>query len=514
MKNVGRRNVLVAGVCAAALGGAALVWGPALLDDGPEPLPGPAARAMTAAHAGAPASLPDLAVLIGDRKAWLREHPEDDASWAVLGAAYTERGTRTARAADYGQAERALRKSLAVLPAKQGNVDAQLALGALANARGDYAQGRAWAERVRAQKPKRWAPYPVLIDAYTGLGDYAKAHKAAEALKGLLPTAAALDRAAQSFRDRGWREDANATAIEAAGRAQSPAQKAACLYRLGELAWERGEPAEAVAQYTAALRLAPAHGPSLAGRARALGAQGRTAEAFRDYRAALSAAPLPEYALEAGELYEAEGLDGDAATQYETLRARVTEAGSYGVNGELVLARYETDHGAPQDAVRRLRAQWAKGHRSMDVADALAWALYRTGEAEEALPYARRATEEGRRSALFTYHRGQIERALGRYGAARRHVAEALRINPYFSPLLAPAAREALTAMGDPPEGGPRSLEPAKNAPRRPVTGTRPAGTPSTVAGNRPAGATPTPAPTVVGNRSAGRNGWAQRTAP
>ncbi|WP_418957321.1 tetratricopeptide repeat protein [Streptomyces tritici] len=474
------RTLLAAGLGAAALAGAALTWGPALFDDGPRPLPGPAGRALSAAHAGAPASLPDLAALIGDRKAWLREHPGDEASWAVLGAAYTERGTRIAGPADFGRAERALRKSLAVRPAKRGNVDAQLALGALANARGDYARGRAWAERVRRAAPKRWTAYPVLIDAYKGLGDYAAAHKAAEALQGLRRGAAALDRAAQSFRDRGWREDANATAIEAAARAQGPAQKAACLYRLGELAWERGEPAEAAAQYTAALRLVPAHGPSLAGRARALGAQGRTAEAFRDYRAALEAMPLPEYALEAGELYEAAGLDGDAATQYETLRARVTEAGSYGVNGELVLARYETDHGAPEEALRRLRAEWARGHRSMEVADALGWALYRTGRAEEALPYAKRATDEGRRSALFSYHRGQIERALGEYGAARRHLAEALRTNPHFSPLLAPRAKEALAALGDPPPGGPKSLQKPRGSaagPReqRPAARPRPA---------------------------------------
>ncbi|HEY9370775.1 hypothetical protein, partial [Streptomyces sp.] len=418
----------------------------------------------TAASAGAPASLPDLAALIGDRRAWLRKHPGDDASWAVLGAAYTERGARIAEAADFGRAERALRKSLAVLPAKRGNVEAQLALGALANARGDFAQGRAWGERVRKLKPKRWAAYPVLIDAYKGLGDYKSAQKAMTALEGLRSGTAVLDRAAQMNRDRGWREDAGAAALEAAAYADTPVQKAACLYRLGELAWERGEPAEAVAQYTAALRLVPAHGPALAGRARALGAQGRTAEAFRDYRAALAAMPLPEYALEAGELYEAEGLDGDAATAFETLRARTTEAGSYGVNGALVLARYEADHDEAADAVRRLRAEWARGHRSMEVADALGWALYRTGEAEEALPYAKRATDEGRRSALFAYHRGAIERELGAYGPARRHIGEALRINPYFSPLLAPKAKEALAALGDPPEGGPKDLEDARRA--------------------------------------------------
>jgi hypothetical protein len=44
-----------------------------------------------------------------------------------------------------------------------------------------------------------------------------------------------------------------------------------------------------------------------------------------------------------------------------------------------------------------------------------------------------------------------IERELERYGSARRHLQEALRINPYFSPLHVPAARRALRALGEAP---------------------------------------------------------------
>lgn len=55
------------------------------------------------------------------------------------------------------------------------------------------------------------------------------------------------------------------------------------------------------------------------------------------------------------------------------------------------------------------------------------------------------------RSAVYAYHRGMIERELERYGAARRRLAEALRINPHFSPLHVPAARAALEALGEPP---------------------------------------------------------------
>ncbi|MEV3992851.1 tetratricopeptide repeat protein [Streptomyces sp. NPDC049837] len=452
---------IVLGVGAGAvLAGAAALFVPGGLGDGggAAPAPGAVARAVSAAHSGAQASLPELAALIGERESWLRAHPGDDASWALLGTAYVERGARSGDTASYVRAEKALKRSLAVLPAGKGNADAQVGMGALANARGDFAAARKWGEAVREQKPRRWQSYAVLIDAYSGLGDYVSAGRAMEKLRALRAGAPALSRAALVYRDRGWREDASALAHDAVALATTPAEKAACLARLGDLAWERGEPAEALAAYEPALRLVPGHAPSLAGRARALAALGRTDEALRDYAAALEALPLPEYALEAGELYESLGLDGDAHTQYEMLRVRATEAGTHGVNGALVLARYEADHADPGSAVKRLRAEWAKGHRSVHVADALGWALYRAGQPEDALPYAKRATEAGLRSALFAYHRGQIERELRQWGPARRHIAEALRINPDFSPLLAPKARQALAALGEPPEGGPKNV--------------------------------------------------------
>lgn len=261
-------------------------------------------------------------------------------------------------------------------------------------------------------------------------------------------------RAAQTFRDRGWREDADAAALDAVALAETAPDKAAALARVGDLAWERGEPDEALARFGEALTQVRDHGPSLAGRARALTALGRTDEALRDWRAALARLPLPEYVLEAGELSESLGLNGDARALYERLRTG-TWAG-----GEVTLALLDADHGNAAAAVARMRAEWARGHRSVRVADALGWALYRAGAPKEALGYATRATEEGLRSALFSYHRGEIERALEEHGPARRHLAEALRINPHFSPLLAPRAEEAVAALGEPSDELPRELRP------------------------------------------------------
>lgn len=429
--------------------------------DAAPPLPGPVSRAMNATAAGSPASLTDLTALIGDRQKWVGTHPSDATSWAVLGSAYVERGQRASDAAYYSRAEQALKRSLDVRPGERGNEAAWVGLASLANARHDYVTAKKWGETVRARQPRQWAVYPELIDAYNGLGEYKSATKAVEKYAALRSGVPSLGLTAEMYRDRGWREDALATAQDAANRARTPAEKAACLSRLGELAWERGEPEEAVAQYGAALRTDPAHHPSLAGRARALAALGRTDEAQRDYQAALKKSPAPAYLLELGELYESLGLDGDSADQYTKLREALARDKARGVDVSLLLGRFEAAHGDADAAVELLRAEWDRGHHSAAAADALGWALHRSGDSDAALEYAERAVDSGGRNASYAYHLGMVQRALNDFGPARRHLEEALRTNPQFSPLDAPRAQEALDALGQPPAGGPQDMRPA-----------------------------------------------------
>ncbi|MEU5715569.1 tetratricopeptide repeat protein [Streptomyces sp. NPDC020403] len=433
------------------------------------PAPGPVARAEAAAAAGSPASLSDLTALIGDRQKWVETHPSDAPSWAALGTAYVEWGRRSADPAYYTRAERALQRSLAAQPGERGNTQAWVGLGALANARHDHLAAKKWGETVRARQPKDWTAYPVLIDAYNGLGEYEAAGKATERFGALRKGAPSLARTSDMYRNQGWREDALATAQEAADRATGPAEKAAALHRLGGLAWERGEPAEALAQYEAALRTDRGHLASRAGRARALAALDRTDEALADYRTVTVKLPLPEYVLELGELYESMDLDGDARTQYAELRRLLDRARAAGVNESVLEARYEADHGDPEAAVELMRTEWASLRRSSAVSDALGWALHRAGRSEEAVRYAERAVETGERNASYAYHLGVIESSLGQDGPARGHLEEALRTNPEFSPLAAPLAQEALEELGEPASGGPAELsepepEPAPSA--------------------------------------------------
>jgi tetratricopeptide (TPR) repeat protein len=445
-----KRLAVAAAAGGAVLAGVLLVLPPPERGRVPAPAPGPVAQARGAVAAGAPAALPGLAALIGEHEARLRARPLDARSWAVLGAAYVERGRRTGDAADFPRAERALRTALGL----DASPAALEGLAALAVARRDFGAARRWAEAARQRAPGRWTAEALLVDACAGLGDVDGAGRALDRLTKLRSDPAVRAREAAVYRDRGWREDAAARISDAAAAAGAPAERAAYLEQAGQLAFERGDREAALRFFQEALRTDPDQRAAQAGQGRALAALGRTTEALGAYRAALDRQPRPEYALELGELYESLGLGQAARVEYDLLRERVRTAAAGGANEDLLLGRLEADHGDARAAVRLLRGEWRR-RPSTAAADALGWALHRAGRDREALRYATRATDAdlggGVRSASYAYHRGVIERALGRYGSARRHLAEALRINPYFSPLDAPRAREALAALGEPP---------------------------------------------------------------
>jgi lipoprotein NlpI len=81
------------------------------------------------------------------------------------------------------------------------------------------------------------------------------------------------------------------------------------------------------------------------------------------------------------------------------------------------------------------------------VEDALGWTLFKAGHPLAALRAADQALRLGTLDANFLFHRGAIEESLGMRAAARRDLAEALRVNPHFSVLFGPLARRLLAEV-------------------------------------------------------------------
>ncbi|WP_234337765.1 tetratricopeptide repeat protein [Streptomyces sp. NRRL WC-3725] len=385
----------------------------------------------------------DLDASVAALQTHLRAQPKDAGGWATLGLAYVEQARTKGDPSRYPRAEQALRRSLSLVP------DGDQALAgraALAAARHDFKDALTFADAALRRNPYSERALSSRIDALVELGRYADAAEAARTADARKPGVPVFTRYAYVHELRGDVTTARRVLTQALSAAGSPGDTAYVAAQLGQLAWNQGDYTAALSFYARALAADDGYLPALEGRARARAASGDRAGAITDMETVVARSPLPGPLVELGELYEARGAAGDRARarrQYALVDAWTALARANGVNADLDTALAAADHGDKRAALRAARAEWARRH-TVHTADALAWALHVGGRDAEALPYARRATATGYRSAAFRYHRGLIELATGHRAAGRASLASAQELNPGFSPLGAARAREAL----------------------------------------------------------------------
>ncbi|MER8157069.1 tetratricopeptide repeat protein [Streptomyces sp. NPDC094472] len=386
-----------------------------------------------------------LARQIGAMQAHLRGEPKDAESWAGLGSAYVEQARTSGDPTRYPQAEKAFARSLSLQP--RDNDVALAGRASLAAARHDFRGALREADQALKVNSYSQGALAVRVDALVELGRYQDAYTAARKADSLRPGIPVFTRLGYVLELRGDPAGARRVLLRAQDSATSPSDIAYVSTALGQLAWNQGEYDTARRAYATALRAVPGYLPALEGRGRTSVADGRQKAGVRDLEAVVRRYPLPAELAALGEAYEARGDRSLARRQYSVVGTWITLARANGVATDLDSALVAADHGEVKEALKAARAEWDR-RRTVHTADALAWALHRNGEDEQALRYAERAAGPGYRNAAFLYHRGVIEKSLGDDKSARRHLQAALDLNPGFSPTGARAAKAALKALG------------------------------------------------------------------
>jgi tetratricopeptide (TPR) repeat protein len=441
---------LVVALAAGLFGaGAAGGWGRSAPPEPGPPLAGPAAELLSPAALPGAAGAPgggSLEGRIASLQARVAEDPRDWRALALLGLAAVQEARVTADPSWYSRAEEALERSLRVAP--EDNFPALLGMGALALARHDFAGALAWGRQAHEANPDSAHALGVVGDALVELGRYREAFRTFQRMVDLRPDLASYARASYALELQGDVRGALRAMRLAFGAAGTPPDAAWAAHQVGELHWSVGEVERAGRWYRRALGLDPSFVPARAGLARVAWAGGQVRRAERLLREAVEVYPLPEFVVALGDLYLVSGREEAAREQYELARAEQALFRASGVNVDLELALFEADHGVDlRGALERARAEYAR-RPSVQAADVLAWTLSANGRHEEAWRMVRRALRLGTRSALFHYHAGVIAFRLGREEAARRHLAEALSLNPWFSFLHAAEARRLLDRLG------------------------------------------------------------------
>jgi tetratricopeptide (TPR) repeat protein len=228
-------------------------------------------------------------------------------------------------------------------------------------------------------------------------------------------------------------------ALDAAGGLREPT--AWTLVELGKLHFGLGDVAEAGRSFRIALVAFPGYPSALEGLARVEAARGRLSRALSLQRRAVDTIPLPHLVAQLGDLLAASGRTAEAREQYALVAAIDRLQATNGVRTDLETALFRIDHGIRLRETLALARKARADRRSIFGDDVLAWALARNGRCTEALAYSKRSLRLGTLDASFFFHRGMIERCLGRTAESRRWFSRALETNPHFSLRWSPTAR-------------------------------------------------------------------------
>ena len=381
----------------------------------------------------------DTQALIGRLQADVATRPSDSHPLALLGLAFAQRARETGDAAYVSRADRALRRAVKLEPR---DFEALTGLGGVALTRHRFRDALALARRALAAAPTTAAPQGVLGDALLELGRYDAAFAAFDRMAALKPNTSSYARVSYARELRGDVAGAIAAmelALDAA--AGRPEAYAWTSVELGKLHWSVGRAARAASYYRLALAERPGYAPALDALARFEAARGRLGRAVALQRRAVEAVPLPGYVAQLGDLLGATGRTQEAREQYGLVAAIEKIQAANGSRIDLESALYRTDRGIRLGETLELARLAHVRRPSVAGDDVLAWALARNGHCGEARRWSQRSLRLGSRDASFFFHRGMIERCLGRNADVRRWFRLALDTNPHFSLLWSPTAR-------------------------------------------------------------------------
>ena len=370
----------------------------------------------------------------------IAQRPRDPRGYDALGSALIQKVRETGKTELYFRAESSFQHALKLDPK---NAPATIGLASIANSRHAFGTGLGYAKEARRLAPGSIAPYAVLVDSMIELGQYQAADKTLQKMIDLKPDLASYTRASY------WRElhgdlagaiDATQRAVSAGG--DVPEASAFTQTLLGKLEFARGNFAAARRAYLSALQRFPRYIGAEAELGKLEASERNFGPAIQRLRSVTARIELPEYVLVLAEVEQAAGQKAAAKRDYaEALRRemRLLKGGQPDADTALIQAAA----GTPKRAIYWAKIAW---HHSPSIrsADALGWALTKSGRPGEALIWAKRALKLGSQDPRILFHAGVAAFRSGHDDLAHKWMSEALANNPRFSPLLAPQAEKIL----------------------------------------------------------------------
>ena len=382
---------------------------------------------------------------IGYYQQMLKRNPRNGTVLLGLGDALIRKARETGDPSYFSRAEEALKKSLDIMPK---NFRAARALAYVFYSRHEFGPAAAQARRAVEMNPEDGDSYGILGDALLEVGQYAEAEAAYDYMIELEQSLYSYSRRAGLKSMRGDNAAATADlerAVALGKAARQPSESIAWTeWQLGMEYFAIGDLSKSQEYFQQSLESYPNYYRALASLAQLRFAQKQYGDAIKLYEKAIAILPMPDYVAALGDIYARSGRREEAQRQFELVEyiGRLNEINKVLYNREL--AYFYADHDIKPKEGLELALRELDYRRDVYAYDVVAWNLYRNGKFAEARTAIDQALRLGTQDAKLFFHAGMIYESLGEKTKAKESLSRALALNPYFHPLFARTAAEAL----------------------------------------------------------------------
>jgi tetratricopeptide (TPR) repeat protein len=182
---------------------------------------------------------------------------------------------------------------------------------------------------------------------------------------------------------------------------------------------------------------------ALAGKGKVRAAQNDLETAVQLYEKLNKRTAEPERAIFLGDIYKKIGKDSESKKTYDAIIKKQRES-----KGDMHrIALFWADNNINLEEALKIAREDRKNNADLLSSDTLAWCLYKTGNYTEAKRYITEAMRLKTKNALFYYHAGMIEKALGNKGNAIKYLKLSFATNPSFDLLQSEIAKTNLAQL-------------------------------------------------------------------
>jgi tetratricopeptide (TPR) repeat protein len=391
----------------------------------------------------------------------ISQDPDDFFNYDRLGVAYIQKARETGDVTYYNLAAKALEKSLDLESTHPVAAPATKHLATVYYAEHRFTETLSLAQKAIALNPADVTPYALLGDARSEMGEYDQAWAAYRQLQ-TLGNAQSADSGVQYLEQsrasvQSFLTGDTKSAIDHMRRAvdisitsrMAKESIAWSQFTLGDYYFQAGDFANAKAAYNDALKTYPDYHRALAALAKVATAEGHLSEAIALYEKAISVIPLPAYAAALGDVQAKAGNLAAAQKQYDLVEfiAKLNAFNQTVYNRELAV--FYADHDIHlQQSLDLARKEFDIRH-DVYTWDALAWALHKNSQPEQAAAAIKEALRLETKDVLLLFHAGMIYQRLGENEKAHDYLHRAIVLNPQFHVFYADAARAALQVQSN-----------------------------------------------------------------